>query len=472
MKFAEIIYSRNNRIRIFLICTAALSGLWGCAESKDKMANIAAPVGVSTEKKQEQFVTAYHFGKSAEGRVIKGTVIGNGENVTLLIASIHGDESAGTSLVQKLETHLGRNPELMRGRKAVIISSVNPDGVIRGTRENANRVDINHDFSSDQPQPETLSIMQAIKYFSPDRIISIRQLGGIDFDGPGSEDLAGHLRQQCDLRIRRWGTTPGSLGNYGTGKGIPVITFGLPVKNMGAEHLWAEYREAMLAAVTYGSPVFTGSVPPPAVKTVAKPAADEIQAAVERSGRLIRHKKYSEAADLLRDPIEKDPDNPVLRKNLHEAYMGWGNVLMRQKDYAQAADRYEKACSYDEKDECRKKRGECLAVVHYEQARTFERSGNRENAAEEYAEVLKNDPNFRDAQQRLAKIRGNRSEELFQSGIQHMNAQQPAEALSLFEKLRDSDPSYKKDEVARYIQYAKDFIKAEKEVRQYQSNPN
>jgi len=190
---------------LLLVCTCIFILVWGCANTKETTKEHAAPKD-NTKNKETTLAVKYDYGYSAEKRKIQGYVIGEGEDVILIIATIHGDESSGTPLVDELKKYLADKPNLLQGRKVVIMNNVNPDGMIRERRENARGIDINHDFSSQNPQPETKAIQQTIKFFKPDRIISIRQLNSIDYDGPAAERLAEHLRQNCDLRIKRWGT--------------------------------------------------------------------------------------------------------------------------------------------------------------------------------------------------------------------------------------------------------------------------
>jgi N-acetylmuramoyl-L-alanine amidase len=81
------------------------------------------------------------FGHSAEHRPLTATRVGEGPVKVLVVASIHGNETAGRAV-------LGR---LARARPAPgvelwLVDSVNPDGVRRGTRQNAHGVDLNRNF--------------------------------------------------------------------------------------------------------------------------------------------------------------------------------------------------------------------------------------------------------------------------------------------------------------------------------------
>jgi hypothetical protein len=207
----------------------------------------------------------YRFGYSVERQPIRGPVFGDGNNVntTMIIASIHGDEAAGTPLVEEFGEYLRKNPRLWEGQRIVLMPNVNPDAVRKGVQNNARNIDINHDFFNKNPQPETKAIIAAIEKFSPDRIISIRQLGAIDYDGPGAKEIAEKITYWMQLPIKRWGISPGSLGRFGTELGIPVITLGLEKNISSKRQIQDRFQKAMQAAISLKST--TDSPEPPSL---------------------------------------------------------------------------------------------------------------------------------------------------------------------------------------------------------------
>ena len=205
-------------------------------------------------------------GSSVEGRPMLYTVLGEGPDVIFFLATIHGNEPAGTPLVRRLITHLQQNREILTGRTVVLLPVANPDGLANGTRHNVHNVDLNRNFIAANrrgdvnggpealSEPEAKAIYQLIQQYSPDRIVSIHQpLNCIDYDGPGS-DLAYHMGRFCDLPVKKLGARPGSLGSYaGVTKGIPIITFEMLAEDsgLGSEGLWRKYGRALLAAITF-----------------------------------------------------------------------------------------------------------------------------------------------------------------------------------------------------------------------------
>jgi len=169
----------------------------------------------------------------------------------LLIGGIHGDEHAAIAVVFQWIERL--KDDRQRHMVWRVLPCVNPDGALAqpSTRTNAHKVDLNRNFPSPDwntralsdwkretrsdprrypgpraaSEPETRWLMQQIKEFKPDAIVSVHApLNLLDFDGP---------RQPPDklgfLRLEPIGVYPGSLGNYaGRHLGMPVFTMELP----------------------------------------------------------------------------------------------------------------------------------------------------------------------------------------------------------------------------------------------------
>jgi len=210
------------------------------------------------------------LGTSVQNRPITCLVLGQSPDVTLIMAAIHGNEPAGIPLVRRLEEHLLQNPDLLTGRRVLLLPVANPDGAAYNSRYNANSVDLNRNFASANrlddrrsgrsglSEPEARAIEQLIRQYTPDRIVSVHQpLACIDYDGPGAA-LAVRMAQFCDLPVKKLGARPGSLGSYaGVTLGIPIITFEmLPGDSeLDLETLWQKYGKALIAAVVYPNTV-------------------------------------------------------------------------------------------------------------------------------------------------------------------------------------------------------------------------
>ena len=191
-------------------------------------------------------------------------IFGTGNDSILIIATIHGNEAAGTPLVHRLGEYLGTHRELLRGRRVILVPNLNPDGHEHNSRYNANRVDLNRNFPSDNrrntkrfgmsalSEPESRAIYDAIERFQPVRIVTIHQPAAcIDYDGPAA-DLAAIMAEAGSLKIKKIGAKPGSLGSYaGNTLGIPTITLELPrgASRLDENELWVQYGPMLLAAI-------------------------------------------------------------------------------------------------------------------------------------------------------------------------------------------------------------------------------
>ena len=179
-------------------------------------------------------------GQSVEGRPLVCRTIGDGEYVVLMLASIHGNEAAGTPLLNHLAEH--------------------------GKRYNTRCVDLNRNFPAENRQnstryglnalsePEALAIYQVINDTLPNHIVTLHEpLQCVDYDGP-AKALATVMSEFCPLPVKKLGSRPGSLGSYaGVTLGIPTITFELPhnAATQPPELLWRFYGEALIQAVLH-----------------------------------------------------------------------------------------------------------------------------------------------------------------------------------------------------------------------------
>jgi protein MpaA len=258
--------NRNLSSTVTVIAVLSILVFGGCYEPTpppELIAELPSPSVVP--------LTQYRIiGTSVRGRPLLCTVLGEGQDVAFILATIHGDESAGTSLVRGLAEHLQQNQELLRGRKVLLLPIANPDGMAMRTRSNAHGVDLNRNFRTanriDSPEfglralsePEAQAIEGVIREYAPARIVSIHQRAYdnpacIDYDGPASL-LASRMAQYCDLPVQKLGAKPGSLGSYaGLTLAIPIITFELPsdADRLSQQALWERYGNALIAAVVY-----------------------------------------------------------------------------------------------------------------------------------------------------------------------------------------------------------------------------
>ncbi|MDD5458209.1 MAG: DUF2817 domain-containing protein [Phycisphaerae bacterium] len=245
----------NSYIKVVFFSVLTLAIL-GCGE-QNRFGRITLD-----KSEYEKLVAGY----SIENRPIEITLMGTGQKTTLFIATIHGDEWAGTPLLAELEKYLLVHRELLNGCKVAIIALANPDGFAAATRFNANGIDLNRNFAAFNrvdserhgyeafSEPESGTLQRIITELTPKKVITIHQpFACIDYDGP-AEQLAEAMADRCPLEVNKLGAMEGSLGSFvGVDLNIPVITLELGKMDhtLPAQALWDEYGECILAAIEF-----------------------------------------------------------------------------------------------------------------------------------------------------------------------------------------------------------------------------
>lgn len=170
----------------------------------------------------------------------------------LIFAGIHGEEPETTYALSRALRQLVDPPA-----HCAVVLAANPDGITRGTRGNANGVDLNRNFPSkdwragtvthrstieDQSdvllttgsaplsEPETQSLLALIAELKPRAVIALHApLECID-DANESE-LGRRLAQRTGMPLVRdvGYPTPGSFGSWGSDNGVPVVTYEFPL---------------------------------------------------------------------------------------------------------------------------------------------------------------------------------------------------------------------------------------------------
>lgn len=204
-------------------------------------------------------------GHSLGGKPIEYQLHGRSGPLVMVIASIHGNEPAGTPLVRWLDEYLTRRPELIEGTRVLIVPVANPDGYLTRKRFNKTGVDLNRNFPTGNrvdsarngrplSEPESRVLMGLIEKHQPDRVISIHQpLSVLDYDGPGKA-MAEAMKLWCELPVKRVGSLPGSLGSYvGIELKRPIVTVELPggAENHPFDEIWSRYGRMLLAGVMF-----------------------------------------------------------------------------------------------------------------------------------------------------------------------------------------------------------------------------
>ncbi len=208
------------------------------------------------------------FSRSTENKPIYLFETGNGPDTILIMAAFHGNEPVGFDLVVRLADTLYKNHSLIRNH-VVLVPAVNPDGLIKGTRQNANGVDINRNFPTADWSPvytkkkyfpgreagsevETQVVMALLDKYKPKRIVSIHQpLRMNNFNGP-AQRLAEVMSQDNGYPVKAdvGYSTPGSFGTFaGEELKIPTVTLELP--DVRPDEAWQQNFKALLDAINF-----------------------------------------------------------------------------------------------------------------------------------------------------------------------------------------------------------------------------
>jgi len=178
----------------------------------------------------------------------------------LLFAAIHGDEPVSQLMLERLADELVERPP---GRELWIVSCLNVDGRMAGTRNNANDVDLNRNFASTnwgthrrpgynpgataEDQPETQVLSGLVEHAGAQRLIALHAgYRMVNWDGAG-EQLAKEMSERCGYPVEHdmGYPTPGSFGTkYGVDRGLEVITLESPYLDVD-ERGWLECRTAL-----------------------------------------------------------------------------------------------------------------------------------------------------------------------------------------------------------------------------------
>lgn len=192
-------------------------------------------------------------------------------NRILVMGGIHGDEYSSVSIMFRwMELLMSQQNTDFHWR---FLPLTNPDGLLarRAMRQNANGVDLNRNFPSEDwnataieawkrttgsnprrypgphaaSEPETQWILRQIDEFDPLVIVSVHAPHDLlDFDGHVEAPLKIGM-----LQLSQLGVYPGSLGNYGgLNRGIPVITIELPSAGImpnsrEIQNMWVDLQE-------------------------------------------------------------------------------------------------------------------------------------------------------------------------------------------------------------------------------------
>jgi protein MpaA len=202
--------------------------------------------------------------RSVEDRALYCSVHGTGARTVLLMGAIHGNEPGSHVLVRAFEEWIAERPSELRGLRLVVTTPVNPDGLVRGTRHNANGVDLNRNFPARNyrpggrrgrkplSEPESRFVQALLERYRPGLVISVHQpRRSVNYDGPARE-IAEAMARYNGYRVEDTVgySTPGSLGSWvGVDQQVPIITLELPRRPAAGKTFLEENLGALRAAL-------------------------------------------------------------------------------------------------------------------------------------------------------------------------------------------------------------------------------
>lgn len=235
------------------LCEKNLKTFPGNSDTK-ALKEACAQAQVLPECQSVEGTPIYHFDKNGDSK--------KAANI-LVLSLIHGDEtpagSVGRFWMERLQTIVPRNNWRM-------VPVLNPDGVLKKTRTNANKVDLNRNFptadwnekataywqkegkssprrfpgESAASEPELKCALKHIEDFKPDFVVSIHTpLKVLDYDGPKVKPPKFDY-----LPWKSLGHYPGSLGRYmWFERKVPVLTMELKEDLPNSNDPWLQLQD-------------------------------------------------------------------------------------------------------------------------------------------------------------------------------------------------------------------------------------
>jgi protein MpaA len=168
------------------------------------------------------------LGRSARGRPIDAIALGDPDarRRVLVVGCIHGNETAGIAVARRLAR--GRPPARV---DLWLIESLNPDGVVAGTRQNGRGVDLNRNFpwhwrplgprgtqqyagTHALSEPESRIAHALIVRLRPAVTIWFHQPLALVDDSGGSQAIERRFARLARLPFRRLTRYPGSVASW------------------------------------------------------------------------------------------------------------------------------------------------------------------------------------------------------------------------------------------------------------------
>lgn len=200
---------------------------------------IASKYGISsTEAWSYASRTSCHtvsvYGSSVQGRPLVAYYFGSSGPVTMYVGAIHGNEASSSGIMKAWIDHLEANPNLYEGKRIVVVPTINPDGIARGSRTNARGVNLNRNFPTSnwvsdindtdgthvagggtQPlsEPEASALATLTTSIQPRLLLSFHAVGSLTVGDPGGYS-AGYAARYASMVGYKDATGQGGTFDY------------------------------------------------------------------------------------------------------------------------------------------------------------------------------------------------------------------------------------------------------------------
>jgi murein peptide amidase A len=175
----------------------------------------------------------------------------------LLVGALHGDEPVAQLMLERLADDLVERPP---GRDTWIVPCVNVDGMLAGTRTNANDVDLDRNFAcprwgsdrrpgeapgtTPEDQPETQAIVGLVERTAAHRLVVVQATHrAVRWTGLG-ESLAREVASRCGYPLQPDPCPAGSFASKYGERQLEVVTIESPYLLVD-EDAWLECRDAL-----------------------------------------------------------------------------------------------------------------------------------------------------------------------------------------------------------------------------------
>jgi hypothetical protein len=225
------------------------------AETPVRTAAATKPVSASATAAPKWEV----LGQSAGNRPIHVRRAGVGQEITLIVAGLDGEDRIAVKWIDQLSQRIDEAPELVAHRQIVLLRAVNPDGLTLRRSANDRGVLINRNFptaayrAGGQPssgtgpasESETRAVLQLLAELRPQRIIHVqsahRTAALSNAQSPAALDSLKQALQAAPQAFEPR-NVPGSLEDYAaTVLGLEVVSLQLPTgddwRSAGLSHV-------------------------------------------------------------------------------------------------------------------------------------------------------------------------------------------------------------------------------------------